>query len=77
MTYMVLLQYPVLLVLFLAQAMYTKHLFESFRRKVYMDILDHLILQSRKLRGDDDEEDDEDEDDSPRLRLVHNKLKRR
>ena len=74
MTYMILLQYPVMLVLFLAQAMYTKHLFEAFRRKVYMDIMDHLIQQAKQQS--DFEDDDDQFDDSPKLRLIHGRFKR-
>lgn len=51
MTYMNLLQLPVLLVLFVAQAAYMKHLFESFRRKVYLDVMDYLIIQAKRQNG--------------------------
>ena len=51
MNYITLLQFPVLLVLFLAQAAYMKHLFESFRRKVYMDVMDFLIIQAKRENG--------------------------
>lgn len=72
------LQYPVLAVLFISQAMYMKHLFEEFRRKVYMDVMDYLIIQAKRQNGGTLPDDFEEQVESlggPQLRLVSSKKK--
>lgn len=69
------LQYPVLAILFISQAMYMKHLFENFRRKVYVDVMDYLIIQAKRQNGDtlsDDFEAQAANLGAPHLRLVNN-----
>jgi len=51
MNHTTLLQFPALLVLFVAQAAYMKYLFESLRRKIYMDVMDYLIIQAKRENG--------------------------
>jgi hypothetical protein len=72
------LQYPVLAILFVSQAMYMKYHFEEFRRKVYMDVMDYLIIQAKRQNGGtlpDDFEEQIESFSGPRLRLVSNKKK--
>ena len=72
------LQYPVLAVLFISQALYMKHLFGDFRRKVYMDVMDYLIIQAKRENGGSLPPDFEEQVESlggPQLRLVSNKKK--
>jgi hypothetical protein len=59
-------------VMFLSQMLYTRYLFETFRRKVYLDILDFLAT-----RGDI-EEDQEPvaKNRSKHIRLVSNHEKK-
>lgn len=59
-------------VMFLSQMLYTRYLFETFRRKVYLDILDFLAT-----RGDI-EEDQEPvaKKRSKHIRLVSNHEKK-
>ena len=60
-------------VMFLSQMLYTRYLFETFRRKVYLDILDFLAT-----RGGFDEEDQESvaKNRSKHIRLVSNHEKK-
>ena len=52
-----------------------KHLFENFRRKVYVDVMDYLIIQAKRQNGDtlsDDFEAQTANLGAPQLRLVNN-----
>ena len=46
--YVVLLQFLVILVIFVAQAMYTKSLLATFRKQIYKDVADYLVTQTGK-----------------------------
>lgn len=46
--YVVLLQFLVILVIFVAQAMYTKSLLATFRKQIYKDMADYLVAQTGK-----------------------------
>jgi hypothetical protein len=49
--------YAVVASLFVLQAVYVRFLFESFRRKVYLDVMDFVIERRKKeFRVDDDDE---------------------
>jgi len=47
MTFTTTFQLIALATLFLMHALYMKYLFESLRRKIYMDVMDYLIVQGR------------------------------
>jgi len=49
--------YAVVASLFVLQAVYVRFLFESFRRKVYLDVMD-FIIERRKEESRVDEDDD-------------------
>jgi hypothetical protein len=46
--YVVMLQFLVILVIFVAQAMYTKSLLATFRKQIYKDVADYLVAQTGK-----------------------------
>ena len=62
--------YAFLTCLFIAQAVYARFLFEGFRRKVYIDVMDFLIERRKK---EDGIPDDEDFSKRSHLRLVKSK----
>lgn len=72
MTYVILLQFTAGLVLFVAQAMYMKHLFEVFRRKVYMDVMDYVISQTKRIKCTELKQNVSSLSDRHHLHLVQN-----
>jgi hypothetical protein len=49
--------YAVVASLFVLQAVYVRFLFERFRRKVYLDVMD-FVIERRKEESRVDEDDD-------------------
>jgi hypothetical protein len=59
--------------LFVIHAIYIRVLFEGFRRKVYLDVLDFLVTRHKKeskIIHDDDDDDDDPKPKRGHLRLL-------
>ena len=61
--------YAVVASLFVLQAVYVRFLFESFRRKVYLDVMD-FVIERRKKESRVDDDDDDSKPKRAHLKLV-------